>query len=278
MKGKICVVTGANSGIGKVTARELARMGATVIMVCRDRKRSEPVVQEIRQETGNPLVELMLCDFSSQESIRQFAAEYRQRYDRLHVLVNNAGALMPHRSVTVDGYETTFAVNHLGYFLLTNLLLDLIKVSAPARIINVSSGAHAAGRIHFDDLMGERRYSAWMAYGQSKLANILFTKELARRLDGSGVTVNALHPGFVRTRFGTGSKGSAFLMGLLSPFTITPEQGAETSIYLASSPAVEGVTGEYFVRKRVAKPSAEARDAAVAKRLWQVSEELTGLA
>lgn len=276
MAGKVCMVTGANSGIGKVTALELARMGATVVMVCRDRGRAEPVLAEIRRATGNQAVELMLADLSSQQSTRQLAAAFRQKYDRLHVLVNNAGAMFLKRSVTVDGLEETFALNHLGYFLLTNLLLDLIQASAPARIVNVSSGAHMAAAIHFDDLQGER-YSAWRAYGQSKLANVLFTVELARRLEGTGVTANALHPGFVRSNFATSTPVARFVLTLLKPFAISPEQGAETSIYLASSPEVEGVTGKYFVKKQAAKTAKAGTDLGVARRLWDVTADLTGL-
>ncbi|HYF76572.1 MAG TPA: SDR family oxidoreductase [Symbiobacteriaceae bacterium] len=277
MSDKICMVTGANSGIGKVTALELARKGATVIMVCRDRGRAEPVLAEIRQATGNSRVELMIADLSSQQSIRQLADGFKAKYDRLHVLVNNAGAILFQRTLTPDGLETTFAVNHLGGFLLTNLLLDTIKASAPARIINVSSGAHVGARIHFDDLQAEKSFSAWRAYGQSKLANILFTVELTRRLEGTGVTANALHPGFVRSNFAGTSRLAKAMIGLMQPFTISPEQGAETSIYLASSPDVEGVTGKYFVKCRPVKSTRASTDPETARRLWQVSEQLTGL-
>jgi retinol dehydrogenase 14 len=277
MAGKICMVTGANSGIGKVTALELARMGATVVMVCRDKGRAEPVLAEIRRVTGNPSVELMLADFSSQQSIRALATAFKQTYDRLHVLVNNAGAIMFERKRTVDGLESTFATNHLGYFLLTNLLLDQLKAAAPARVVSVSSGAHPFGHINFDDLQGERKWSAWGSYSHSKLANVLFTAELARRLEGTGVTANCLHPGFVRSNFAGASALARTLIKLGSAFSITPEKGAETSIYLATSPEVEGVTGKYFVRKQVARTSREANDPAVARRLWQVSEALTGL-
>jgi len=271
------MVTGANSGIGKVTALELARMGATVIMVCRNRERSLPVAETIRQATGNPAVELMIADMASQQSIRDLARDFRQKYDRLHVLVNNAGLIIVNREVTVDGLEATFAVNHLGYFLLTNLLLDVLKASAPARVVSVSSGAHAMSTIAFDDLMGERKYSMWRAYGQSKLANVLFTAELARRLEGTGVTANCLHPGFVGSNFATGSRLGKTVMKLIRPFALTPEKGAETSIYLATSPEVQETTGRYFHKKRPVKSSQESTDPAVAGRLWQVSAELTGL-
>jgi NAD(P)-dependent dehydrogenase (short-subunit alcohol dehydrogenase family) len=281
LNGKVCMVTGANSGIGKVTALELARMGATVVLVCRSRSRGEQALEEIRRETGSSAVELMVADLSSQASARELAAAFRQKYDRLHVLVNNAGAIFPRRELTVDGLESTFALNHLGYFLLTNLLLDLIRASAPARIVNVSSGAHAMGAINFADLQAERKFNSWRAYGQSKLANILFTVELARRLEGTGVTVNCLHPGLVGTQFGAGYYADSPLaraVGSLMPlFAISPEKGAETSIYLATSPEVAGVTGKYFAKKRPVKPSRAATDMALAERLWQVSAQLTDL-
>lgn len=277
MAGKVCMITGANSGVGRATALELARLGATVVMVCRNRAKAEPVLEEIRRTTGNNSVELFIADLSSQQSIRTLVEAFRQRYDRLHVLLNNAGAIFLGRGETVDGLETTFALNHLGYFLLTNLLLDILKASSPARVINVSSGAHAVGTIDFDDLQGERKYSGWKAYSQSKLANVLFTVELARRLKGSGVSVNCLHPGFVRSSFATETRMARAMLFLLRPFTITPERAAETTVYLATSPEVEQVTGRYFVRKQAVKSSRESTDPEVAWRLWQVSEELTGL-
>ncbi len=277
MKGKICLVTGANSGIGKVTALELARAGATVVMVARNKAKGEEALAEVRRASGSNTVELMLADLSSQKSIRSLAEQFKAKYDRLDVLVNNAGAILSNRELSVDGYEMTFALNHLGYFLLTNLLLDRLKAGAPSRVVNVSSAAHRMGHIHFDDLQLERGYSAWKAYGQSKLANVLFTVELARRLEGTGVTANSLHPGFVRSNFNTGTAVNRLVMKLVSPFAISVEKGAETSVYLATSPEVEGVTGKYFAKKQVARTSAEANDPAVARRLWEVSEKLTGL-
>jgi len=277
MVGKVCMVTGASSGIGKVTALELARMGATVVMVCRNQAKAEPVLAEIRQVTGNSAVELMLADMSSQASIRALASAFKQKHDRLHVLVNNAGAIMFERKLTVDGMESTFATNHLGGFLLTNLLLDELKAAAPARVVGVSSGAHPFGHIDFDDLQGERKWSVWRAYSDSKLANVLFTAELARRLAGRGVTANCLHPGIVRSNIVGNSPLVRGLIKLFGWIAVTPEQGAETSIYLASSPEVEGISGEYFIRKKVARMSREAADPAVARRLWEVSEKLTGL-
>jgi NAD(P)-dependent dehydrogenase (short-subunit alcohol dehydrogenase family) len=275
MSDKLAVVTGANSGIGKITARELARLGAQVVMVCRDRARGETARDEIIRTTGSNRVELMDCDLSSQADVRRFADEFKARHKRLDVLVNNAGVYLRKRAVTVDGLEATFAVNHLGYFLLTNLLVDLLKQSAPARVVNVSSGAHAHGHINFDDLQGEQNYSGVKAYCHSKLANILFTRELARRLAGTGVTANCLHPGAVAT--GIFRALPKPLEALIKLVTISPEKGAETSIYLASSPAVETVTGKYFIRCVEARASAEAQDDDVARHLWAESARLTHL-
>ncbi|MDP9238496.1 MAG: SDR family oxidoreductase [Chloroflexota bacterium] len=280
MTGKTVMVTGASLGIGKETAAALAGMGARVVIVCRDRARGEAARAEIARQSGNPGVELMLADFSSLAQVRELAAAFKQQHPQLHVLVNNAGAYNAHRTTTTDGFETTFGVNHLGYFLLTDLLLDVLKASTPARIVNVSSGAHRGGHINFDDLQGEKGYSGRKAYGQSKLANVLFTYELARRLEGTGVTANAVHPGVVRTGFGKnnpGVLGTAFgIFQIIGrPFYLSPADGAATSIYLASSPEVEGVTGKYFVKCNAVSSNAESYDTDVVRRLWQVSEELT---
>lgn len=281
MAGKVCMVTGANSGIGKVTASALAGMGATVVMVCRSRERGEAARQEVVAESGNERVELLLADLSSMASTRAMVEAFKSRHDRLHVLVNNAGALFGKYEESVDGLEMTFALNHMGYFLTSVLLLDVLKASAPARIINVSSDAHRAGKVDFDDLQNRKKYGAFPVYAESKLENVLFTKELARRLEGTGVTVNALHPGFVRTNFGNNTTGNGIaglVLRLLAKFmAITPEQGAETTIYLASSPEVEGVTGEYFDKKKAVKPSPQGNDEAAAQRLWAESERLAGV-
>jgi NAD(P)-dependent dehydrogenase (short-subunit alcohol dehydrogenase family) len=272
------MITGGTSGIGRVAAVELARKGARLVLVGRDRARGEETLQEIARETGNREVELMLADLSSQRSIRECAADFLSRSQPLHLLVNNAGVFNLRRTVTVDGIESVFAVNHLGYFLLTLLLLDRLKASAPARIVNVASDAHHWGRMNFDDLGGERSFRAMRIYGQSKLVNILFTYELARRIQGSGVTVNCLHPGAVATRLGSNNGLLAkVLLPLLKPFMRTPEQGARTTIYLASSPEVEGVSGKYFVDGKQARSSGESCDESVARRLWDVSAQMTGL-
>lgn len=277
MQNKICMVTGANSGIGKVTALELAKRGATVVMVCRNRSKGEAAQAEIKAQSGNASVDLMLADFASLASVRQLTEDFQQQYQQLHVLVNNAGLYLDKRYETRDGFEMTFGVNHLAHFLLTNLLLDMLKASAPARIINVSSEAHQFGRLDFDDLQGRRRYDGMRAYGQSKLANILFTYELDRRLAGTGVTVNSLHPGAVASNFARDTSGLfSLFFGLARPFMRSPEQGAETSIYLAAAPEVANVSGKYFSDKRAVRSSPRSYDQESWQRLWQVSEELVG--
>jgi NAD(P)-dependent dehydrogenase (short-subunit alcohol dehydrogenase family) len=279
MKDKFCLVTGATSGIGLVTARELARLGATVVLMGRSRERGEATREEIVAQTGNKNVELILADFASLASVRAGAEEFLARYNRLDVLVNNAGIFSGERRLSTDGYELTFAVNHLAPFLLTNLLLDTLKASAPARIVTVSSGAHTAGRGNFEDVRAERGYNGFPIYAESKLANVLFTYELARRLEGSGVTANCLHPGAVRTNFAGDSQGFfAFAFSLVRPFLLSPEQGAQTSIFLAASPEVEGVNGKYFANRRAQTSSSVSYDRTLQERLWTMSEELTGMA
>ena len=278
LKGKTCMITGASSGLGRAMALELAQMGASLVLVCRDRTRGENVMAEIRERTGNPAVSLMLADLSVQQSIRTLAADFLARGEPLHVLVNNAGVFNLKRSLTADGIETVFAVNHLSYFMLTLLLLDRIKQSAPARIVNVASNAHRWGSINFDDLGGARSYRSSRIYGQSKLANILFTYELARRLEGTGVTVNCVHPGAVATGLGANNGALAkLLMPVIGLFMRSPEQGAATQIFLAASPEVEGVSGKYFVDCKPAQSNQESYDTAVARRLWEVSARMTGV-
>ncbi len=278
MNGRTCLITGATSGIGRATAIELARRGATLVLVARDRGRGEDTVREIRERTDNREVTLMLADLSSQQSIRELAREFLATNRPLHVLLNNAGVVNLHRTLTVDGIETVFAVNHLGYFLLTNLLLDRLKQSAPARIVNVASEVHKIGALDFDDLQNERRFRSMRVYGQSKFANILFTYELARRLAGTNVTVNCLHPGAVATGLGKNNGAWAqVLVRILGTFFRTPEQGAATSIYLASSPAVAGVSGKYFMNGKERRSSKASYDDAAAKRLWDISAQMTGI-
>jgi len=279
LRGRTCLVTGASSGIGLAAARELARAGASVVLVCRDGARGERALAEVAA-AGNRDVELMLADLSSQEEVRRLARRFLAAKRPLHVLLNNAGVVMMRRTPTVDGIETTFAVNHLAPFLLTNLLLPRMIESAPARIVNVASDAHRLKgvRMRFEDLQGEREYRVMRTYGQSKLANILFTRELARRLEGSGVTANCLHPGMVATRLG-GNNGlvARAVLVLLKPFSLKPEQGAETSVYLCASRDVEGANGKYYARKKERRPSRAACDDEAAVMLWEISETMTGL-
>lgn len=278
MVGKIVMVTGANAGIGRETTLALARQGATVVMVCRSKSKGEAAQAELQAASQNPNIDLILADFASLAAVRQAAATFQERYNRLDVLVNNAGLYLGERLVSADGYEMTFAVNHLAPFLLTNLLLDTLRASASARVVTVSSGAHFGGRIRFDDLNATRGYQGFRVYADSKLANILFTTELARRLEGSGVTANCLHPGAVASNFALDTGGFfGQIFKLARPFMLTSEQGARTSIYLASSPEVANVSGVYFDKCKPARTSTQANDAAAARRLWEVSAQMVGL-
>ncbi len=278
MKDRVVLVTGANSGIGRAASLALAKMGATVVMVARNKERGEAARSEIIRESQNSSVDLLLADLSSLESVRQLATEFQRKYSKLHVLINNAGLFNQRRHVTMDGYEDTFATNYLAPFLLTNLQLDLLKASAPSRIINVSSVGHYNGHINFDDLNLEKDYSGWKAYGQSKLALVLFTHELAKKLQGTAVTVNAVHPGTVATNIWSRPLGPAgFIMALPKLFMTTPRQGAETIVYLASSPDAEDLNGEYLEKLKVKKSSDESYNEEIAQRLWDVSAKLTGL-
>lgn len=277
MQGKVCLITGATSGIGFATAQALAQQGAQVVLVGRDATRGANSVAQIKQATGNDAVDLLLADLASQADIAELARTFQHRYERLDVLVNNAGAVFTERQLSVDGYEMTLALNHLGYFLLTHFLLDILKASAPCRIVNVASSAHRRGRIHLDDLQGERAFNGWRAYCHSKLANVMFTYELANRLQGTQVTANALHPGFVATRFGHNNGGiRAQFIRAAQLLASSAEKGAETIIYLSTSAEVEGVSGKYFVNKRDVPSSPRSYDAATGKALWQVSEAMTG--
>ena len=280
MRGRICLITGATSGIGLVTARELAARGATVAIVGRNETKTRATVEAIRQQTGNAEVDYLLADLSSQAAVRGVADAFQRRYGALHVLVNNAGAVFMRRQQTADGLELTFALNHLAPFLLTNLLLDTLRANTPARVVTVGSMAHRGAHIPFDNLQQTKgRYSAFGVYGQTKLANIMFTYALARRLEGSGVTANTLHPGFVGSNFAR-NNGPVMnvAMSLARPFAINVEKGAETSIYLASSPEVATMSGQYFYKCKPKRSSQASYDVAAQERLWQVSEQLTGLA
>jgi NAD(P)-dependent dehydrogenase (short-subunit alcohol dehydrogenase family) len=278
MQGKVVAITGANAGIGKETAVALAEMGATVVMTARNATKGEAALADVRARSGSDRVELMALDLADLASVRAFAANLLGAHDRLDVLVLNAGLMLRRRTETTDGFETTFGVNHLGHFELTNLLLDRVQASAPARIVVVASHAHKAVRrgLDFDDLQSTRRYRSFDVYGRSKLANVYFTRELARRLAGTGVTVNAVHPGYVASSFAR--DGDMYLEPVVrlgaKLFAISPEAGARTSVYLASSPEVEGITGEYFVKCRPAAVSKAAQDDIAARRLWDASESL----
>ena len=276
MTGKNVVVTGGTAGIGKATAVGLATLGARVAITGRDRVRAEAAAADIRAASGSPAVDVFTADMSSQAEVRRLAGAVLDAYPRLDVLVNNVGGFWAHRHVTADGLERTFALNHLGPFLLTNLLLDRLKASAPARVVTVSSGAHASGRIDFDDLQGAANYSGQRAYSASKLANVMFTYELARRLQGTGVTATVLHPGVVRTNFGADDPAGLInaMLPLVRPFLKSPAAGAATTIYLASSTEVDGVTGQYFANRKPRTSTRISYDTALAARLWQVSTEL----
>ena len=278
MKDKVVVITGANSGIGKAASLALAKMDATVVMVARDKDRGEAAKAEIIKKSHNSSVDLLLADLSSLESVRQLATEFQKKYSKLHVLINNAGLFNQRRLVTTDGYENTLATNYLAPFLLTNLQLGLLRASAPSRIINVSSVGHYNGHVNFDDLIMEEDYGGWKGYGQSKLALVLFTHELAKKLQGTGVTVNAVHPGTVATNIWARPLGPAgFIMSLPKLFMASPEEGAKTIVYLASSNEAEGLNGEYLEKLKVKKSSDESYKEEIAQRLWDVSAKLTHL-
>jgi NAD(P)-dependent dehydrogenase (short-subunit alcohol dehydrogenase family) len=278
MIGKVCIITGGTSGIGKAASLALAQMGATTVIVGRNRDKGIAALREIKEKSGNNSVFLMPCDLSSQSLVRQLAKDLLDRFNRIDVLLNNAGIFVMKRTITPDGIESTFAVNHLAPFLLTSLLLDRLNSSAPARIVNTSSVAHKGAKINFDDIQGEKHYSGIRAYGQSKLANILFTYELARRLQGTGVTANCYHPGVIRTELGQDNPWIyRLILAIIRPFFKAPEEGADAAVYLASSSEVQGQTGKYFVGRRPVNSSKISYDESVAKRLWELSEELVHL-
>jgi NAD(P)-dependent dehydrogenase (short-subunit alcohol dehydrogenase family) len=281
MDGRTVLVTGGNTGIGKETAVALAREGARVVFTTRDAVKGEGARAEIRERSGNDSVAVMELDLARFASVREFRARFADEHDRLDVLVKNAGLMLVSRRETVDRYEMTFQVNHLGPFLLTNLLRDQLVAGDDARVVNVASDAHKGARrgLDFDDLQSKKTYRSYSVYSRTKLANILFTRELARRWDDTGVTANSVHPGFVASRFGRdGDSGklTGWVFPLLKPFALTPEQGAATQVYVASAPELAGITGGYWVKSAPATPSAAAQDDAAAARLWEVSEQLIG--
>jgi retinol dehydrogenase-14 len=278
MDGKVVLITGSTSGIGKAAALALANMGTEVVIIGRNKEKGKGVAEEIRRESGNDKVSFLSADLAVQAEVRRLAEEFRASHDRLDVLVNNAGLIQSERTETPDGIETTLAINHLAPFLLTNLLLDLLKRSAPSRIITVASDAERFGKMDLDDLQSEKRYGAFRVYGKTKLANVMFTYELAERLEGTGVTANCLHPGSVNTGFASNDRGvTALLFRAFKPFMRSPEQGADTIVYLAASPEVEGMNGRYLSDRKVTSSSKESYDEELRKKLWEASEELTGL-
>jgi retinol dehydrogenase 14 len=278
MGGTTVLITGGTSGIGKATAVAMAAMGANVVVVGRNQERGGAAVEEIKAQSHNESVELMLADLSVQAEVRRLAEEFLERYDRLDVLVNNAGLVQSKRTETPDGIETTLAINHLAPFLLTNLLLGCLEQSAPSRVITVSSEAQRWGTMDFEDMQSRRKYRGFPVYGMTKLANIMFTYELAERLDGTGVIANCLHPGSVGTNFGQNNRGAmALFFRTFKPFMRSPEQGADTLIWLASSPEVDGVSGKYFSDRKEIEAKKVAYDPAARRRLWEISEDLTGL-
>ena len=277
MTGKTVLITGGTGGIGRAAAVGLASLGARVGVTGRDRDRAEAAAAAIVSESGNPSVDVFVADMSSQAEVRRLADEILAAYPRLDVLLNNVGGFWAHRHVTADGLEHTFALNHLAPFLLTNLLLDRLVASSPARVVTVSSGAESMGTVNFDDLMGEQNYSGSRAYNQSKLANVMFAYELAKRLEGTGVTSTALHPGLTSTAFSAEDPAMGLLVTILRPFMKSPKRGAETPVYLASSPEAEGLTGQFFANRKVKESHKSSYDTAITGRLWQVSADLVGL-
>ncbi len=277
LTGKTCLVTGATSGIGEETALGLARAGGHVVIVARNPEKAAATITKIKSLTGNDSVEAMIGDLTRQEDIRKLAKEFKEKYTLLHVLINDAGGFFLRRQASVDGIEMSLALNHLAGFLLTNLLLEILEKSAPSRIINVSSESHQGAHLNLKDLQGTKKYSGFRAYGETKLANVYFTYELARRLQGKGITVNTLHPGFVKTHIGRNNRGGILFTIAASLFGISPAAGARTSIYLATSPEVEGVTGQYFIKCKPVPSSAVSYNKEIAGKLWEISEKLTGL-
>lgn len=276
---KVCLVTGANSGIGRETTLGLARLGGTIVMLARNLERGEVAKDYVIRESGNSDIDLMICDLSVRNEIERFSSEFTQNYPRLDVLVNNAGAVFSRRQLTQDGFENTLAVNYLAPFLLTNRLLPLLRKSAPSRVVNLTSGLHSRGRIDLDDLQSEKHYKSMDVYQNSKLMVLLFTYKLARELEGTGVTVNAVSPGFVATNLGrnSGSRMSKVMFGMMRPFQLSPTEGARTSIYVASSPEIEDMTGKHFAKSQQKESAAISHDKALQDALWKKTRETLNL-
>jgi len=276
---KIVIITGATDGMGLETARELAKHNPKLVLVGRNSVKGSRVVEELIKESGNNSIEFFSADLSSQKDIREFVEKFKAKYDHLDMLINNAGAYFPEKLISADGFEMTFALNHLGYFLLTNILLDYLKKSTPSRIINISSGAHMMAKFDINNLNSDGKYDAWNAYSTSKLENLYFTYELAEKLNSTGVTVNAIHPGLVNSQFGKKGKGItlAIFQALQKLIGKTAANGAKTAIYLALSDEVEGITGSYFADEKLSKSSEVSHDKEIAKKLWEISEKLTKL-
>jgi NAD(P)-dependent dehydrogenase (short-subunit alcohol dehydrogenase family) len=275
---KIALITGASNGIGLITAIEVAKAGFKTVIAGRNKKKTIESVEIIKNKSGNNDIDYLIADLSIIAESKKLAEDFKNKYDRLDLLVNNAGAVIPELRITKDGLENTFALNHFSYFIITGLLLDLLKKAEKSRIVNVSSGAHQASVFKFENIKGEIEYKSFPVYCQSKLANVLFTYELARKLKGSSVTVNCLHPGVVKTGFGTDYKGFiGLLMKIYSPFLLTPEKGSQTSVYLSLDKEVEGVSGKYFYKKKSIKSSPASYDEILAKKLWEISQEITGI-
>ncbi len=275
MTSQTVLISGATAGIGLETARGLAKMGAHVVIIGRSQNKTIDVVADLKRTTGNENIEYLLADLALMSEVRRVAADFKAKYDRLDVLVNNVGAIFNSRKVSSEGIEMTWALNHLGYFVLTQELLDVLKASAPARIVNVSSDAHRSGKIRWDDPEMSKKFSVFPAYSQSKLANIMFTFELARRLEGTGVIANVLHPGLVASNFAVTNNPGIFnkvVRRVLNLFSISSEEGAQTSIYLASSPKAADITGEYFVKSKIVQPIDAAKDVSAQQRLWELTE------
>jgi NAD(P)-dependent dehydrogenase (short-subunit alcohol dehydrogenase family) len=280
MHGKVCIVTGSNSGLGRETALALAEMGATVVMAVRNLERGQAALNYISHKTNEPHIELMECDVSSRQSIQKFASEFKSKFDFLHVLVNNAGAVFSRRQVTEDSFERTLAVNYLGPFLLTRELLPLLKSSVPSRVVNLCSGLYKSGHVVLDDLQSEQKYASQKVYRNAKLLLLMHTYYLSKRLEGSGVAVNAVLPGFVATNLGknSGSRMQGILFGMMKPFQLSPKEGAETSVYAATSAEVAGLSGKCFSKKQVVTTTEVSNDEALQKQLWTKTLDILGLA